>query len=579
MEVFIILCCLLIVFPDQIYLNRGNHETKKINSKYGFEKEVCEKYNNDIYTIIENTYQDLPLFHVIEDKILVLHGGLFKDNDVTLKELENLPKPLGKEPKHLSIFRGSIWSDPSDAIKGVQRNTRGTGILFGQDVTESKYLFVLNFLEFLKDNNLSMIIRSHEKKDQGYEYCHGKLLITVFSCSNYCGTSTNKGAVITFEDRKERFEPIFWNYHAKEIKDYDIESKAKTESISLLVSKIYLYKSALLTEFTKRSKNQSTVSLFEWCDIMKKVLDVNIDFNIVQPYLAELEQDGKINYMKFINRFRIKINTDIFFYRIIQLISEVIISNKKELKSYFTQISKDGIISVPDLIKAFKDLKLNLEERQIVDVVSTIDIDKNGSINYKEFFKFFNVDFKVAPKSLNNETNYSKVCKTLIKANKNVFESFNKIDSNKDGKIDLNEFVKIGKNLGLDEEIMKEVYAIIDKDHDQKITFKEYQEVFKFKITEDVQKQQKYEDQLHQRVLESIYRAKSDLLSIFRKIDSNGNGKIDKKEFKIGLKFLLDANLTDSEIDNLYQMIDVNNDGSIDIQEFNNAFQVIDTLK
>lgn len=38
---------------------------------------------------------------------------------------------------------------------------------------------------FLKNNNLELIVRSHEVKDEGYEIEHNDQLITVFSAPNY----------------------------------------------------------------------------------------------------------------------------------------------------------------------------------------------------------------------------------------------------------------------------------------------------------------------------------------------------------------------------------------------------------
>lgn len=80
-----------------------------------------------------------------------------------------------------------FWSDPDPrGRKGCRKNDdRKMACFFGSDITH----------QFLKKYNLSMIIRSHQVKQDGYEYHHDSKVLTVFSASNYCGGS-NWGAVV-----------------------------------------------------------------------------------------------------------------------------------------------------------------------------------------------------------------------------------------------------------------------------------------------------------------------------------------------------------------------------------------------
>lgn len=45
---------------------------------YGFEGEIKAKYCADTFTLFTDSFKYLPLGHIIENKILVLHGGLFE---------------------------------------------------------------------------------------------------------------------------------------------------------------------------------------------------------------------------------------------------------------------------------------------------------------------------------------------------------------------------------------------------------------------------------------------------------------------------------------------------------------------
>ena len=80
-----------------------------------------------------------------------------------------------------------FWSDPDpQGRKGCRKNTeRNVACFFGSDITE----------QFLKKYNLSMIIRSHQVKPEGYEFTHNGKVLTIFSASNYSNGS-NWGAVI-----------------------------------------------------------------------------------------------------------------------------------------------------------------------------------------------------------------------------------------------------------------------------------------------------------------------------------------------------------------------------------------------
>ena len=163
--------------PGSVHLNRGNHERIDMNFYYGFRKELND---DDLFVRFNKLFDYLPTAHVIGEKIFVVHGGLARKNFL-LAEMENMSQ------------NELLWNDPSEQ-PGISSNPRGEGVYrFGPDVTE----------EFLKTNNLDLLVRSHEMVQQGYEYSQNGKCVTVFSASNYTGRFNNKGAYLTVSNTGE----------------------------------------------------------------------------------------------------------------------------------------------------------------------------------------------------------------------------------------------------------------------------------------------------------------------------------------------------------------------------------------
>ncbi|XP_075052628.1 serine/threonine-protein phosphatase with EF-hands 1 [Mixophyes fleayi] len=84
-EILIILFAFLLVYPNNLHLNRGNHEDPIMNLRYGFTKEIMQKYKSHaqkILHLLEDVYSQLPLATIIDSKILILHGGIADTTDL-----------------------------------------------------------------------------------------------------------------------------------------------------------------------------------------------------------------------------------------------------------------------------------------------------------------------------------------------------------------------------------------------------------------------------------------------------------------------------------------------------------------
>jgi serine/threonine-protein phosphatase 5 len=73
----------------------------------------------------------LPLSCVINQRVLVLHGGLFSQDGVTLDDLRKIDRV--KEPPESGLMCEALWSDPCK-MNGRHPSKRGVGLMFGPDV-------------------------------------------------------------------------------------------------------------------------------------------------------------------------------------------------------------------------------------------------------------------------------------------------------------------------------------------------------------------------------------------------------------------------------------------------------------
>lgn len=173
------------LYPNSMFLNRGNHETDDMNRMYGFEGECRAKYTERVFKLFSESFSALPLATLIGNKFLVMHGGLFSNDDIGLDDIRKLNRHKQRQPGQSGLMMELLWTDPQPQ-PGRGPSKRGVGLQFGPDVTK----------RFCEKNGLEAIIRSHEVRMEGYEVEHDGRCVTVFSAPKYCDTTENKGAYI-----------------------------------------------------------------------------------------------------------------------------------------------------------------------------------------------------------------------------------------------------------------------------------------------------------------------------------------------------------------------------------------------
>ncbi|XP_013389540.1 serine/threonine-protein phosphatase with EF-hands 2 isoform X2 [Lingula anatina] len=412
-EVAALLFACLLLFPNDVHINRGNHEDSVMNMRYGFMKEVLNKYKDHgtkVFTLFEEVFSWLPLATMIDKKIFVVHGGI--SDNTTLFSLETLDrhkyisvlKPpyqieggnseandSGK-PKMSEIIEWKqvldiLWSDPKTQLGCSPNSFRGGGCYFGADVTD----------KFLRSNNLKLIIRSHECKRDGYEYTHYKQVLTIFSASNYYEEGSNKGAYIKLgQDHKPEFVQ-YMTTKASRGRNISIRQRVgiiEASAIRNLKERIFASGLELKQEFQKFDpENTGRLHVMDWCCAMENVLHMELPWRTLREKLVDVDADGKVIVTTMFDFCQIHCN-----FTTAQegpSLTETLYRNKDSLGTIFRIIDKDnsGSISMQEFEDACDILSRHIgheiSKEQVVDLARCLDINKDGQIDFNEFLEAF----------------------------------------------------------------------------------------------------------------------------------------------------------------------------------------------
>ncbi|KAM4819064.1 serine/threonine-protein phosphatase with EF-hands 1 [Thomomys bottae] len=429
-EILMVLFVSFLVYPQDIHLNRGNHEDFMMNLRYGFTQEVLNKYKlhgKQILQVLEDVYTWLPIGTIIDDEILIIHGGISESTDLNLlhhiernkmKTVLMPPVSVNKDQvndlkkskagkamtsgkatsddslsEHLSKQEWEqvidlLWSDPKSK-KGCYPNTsRGGGCYFGPDVTST----------ILSKYHLKMIIRSHECKPDGYDICHDGKVITVFSASNYYEEGSNRGAYIRLA---HGMAPRFFQYRATSASClsplYQRVEVMESSAIRILKEKIISRKTDLVAAFQLRDHSRSgKISVAQWAFSMENILELNLPWRTLSPHLVNMDNDGNVDYMSIFQDIEIVKSVETVKYTVI----ETLYRYRAELKIIFNIIDSDhsGLISIEEFRAIWKLFRshynVHIDDTHVDELAHTMDLNKDGSIDFNEFLKTFYVVHK-----------------------------------------------------------------------------------------------------------------------------------------------------------------------------------------
>ena len=237
-EIILLLFALKIKFPNNIHLLRGHHEDIQVNKYEGLGLECSKRFNEDIndnnsiFIAINTIFSFLPLAAIIEGQFFCTHAGIGYINKV--EEIQKIPRPIEivMEPTNVEqqIVLDLLWSDPSENESQVgispnysrNANQKNSIVKFGMD----------RVAQFLKANNFSVLIRSHECVQNGFERIFNGLIISLISSTCYCGKYDNSGAILVIQKNLE-FIPKIMMAPAKNVSECWINESEFTRQIQI----------------------------------------------------------------------------------------------------------------------------------------------------------------------------------------------------------------------------------------------------------------------------------------------------------------------------------------------------------
>lgn len=183
-EVVLIVYLMKALYPNNIFVIRGDSEFGKNCISNGFKNEIDMKYDKcNLFPLFMKSFSMLPYTAVINRKAFCVSGGIGK-SITDLESVKNIKRPV------IAITDQTIMellvSDPTDVLPMFLPASRGEGNLFGAEACS----------RFLKETELTILIRGRQVVTDGFEYKLNNKLISLCSAAGL--EKENKSGVVLF---------------------------------------------------------------------------------------------------------------------------------------------------------------------------------------------------------------------------------------------------------------------------------------------------------------------------------------------------------------------------------------------
>jgi len=254
--------------------------------------------------------------------------------------------------------------------------------------------------------------------------------------------------------------------------------------------------------------------------------------------MADVNQDGEINYVEFVSALFPSAADGLAKFRSrLGAITDVKVAFKR------FDADGDGAISVIELKNGVGS---GFSTGEISAVFALGDSDHDGQINFAEFAQL------VLP-SAREKVN---MLKKSISTEQAAEAAFKKFDVNNDGKISCEELKNGLSSSGLrmnDQEVTT-VFAIADLDGDGEISIDEFKALLDISACATASSEQ------------LSFKSIEDVKTAFKRFDVNSDGHLDRNEFR-QLMMATSSGANENDVDAMFRKADADGDGKVDYQE------------
>ena len=168
-ETFNLVMALTLANPKRVIMLRGNHESDKIATKYGFYNVVTKAHSFDVFKHYSRVFEVLPIAVYKKSVLFACHGGV-PEGVSSINEIQSRNRRHPDFPDEVIVQ--VVWNDPKEKDYKFRPSTRGEHLrFFGKTA----------FTEFMNNIDAKIMFRAHQVFPDGCKTFFDGRLVSVFS--------------------------------------------------------------------------------------------------------------------------------------------------------------------------------------------------------------------------------------------------------------------------------------------------------------------------------------------------------------------------------------------------------------